>query len=259
MEYTKKFVLVPAEAGSIMGAVQSPHSIHATALSENLGQIANVKSVKSVEQQNREYNQELNSLLFQKKVLNQPLKFAITGEDEQESKPQSVLQASVNFFQTNRNLNQSADNLARFFNTVEALDWNRRGEIIVNGNVIPKSNLTTLMNDILSSRYSLNPIGSDELAPLLISAGLPNQFIGERSGKYSKIRPPARKYFKKSLLPVIREDLGEGTSKSIRRSLRNQPSLFANESSNNPDRGLSSANEEENKQIRGSGFKWARY
>jgi hypothetical protein len=219
MEYTNKFVLINADAASRIGQIPNVNKIYTDAMSASLSKLPNRSDIP-VEFQNQEYNRQQHQYLFQKDHFNKPIKFSIGEEvDENEIKPQNILHAATNFFQIEAIQAQRAQNLARFLNTLERLNWNRRGEISIDNTVIPGSNLTTLMNDILSNRYSNSPIGSDELADLLVEAQIPRQYVAERSGKYRGAAAPHRRT-PEVLLPRVQSrinrqnviDPGEGTS-----------------------------------------------
>ena len=57
------------------------------------------------------------------------------------------------------------------------IDWNDRGELIVNNNPIQNSNVVDLVNDVIRSRKNFNPIGWEIFARKLYEINVPRDLI----------------------------------------------------------------------------------
>ena len=192
MDHVRKFVLLPADAASRIGTIPNVHQIHGkTNLSSMESILADPN--KPIDLQVLEYNQQQQEYLQHKKHLDQPLRFGIHSEPvtvAEGGKPEHVLLAALNYFQHSHSVRQRAIRLGQFLQTVDRLGWTNNGEITVNGNPIPNSNLTALIEDVVTDRVSRYPIGSGELAALLQEERVPANVVAERIGRY--IPPAAR-------------------------------------------------------------------
>lgn len=62
------------------------------------------------------------------------------------------------------------------------VDWNGRGEVVLDHHLIPGSNLADLINDVLRDRKSpFEPVGSLEFANHLHAMNVPQEFIGNKA------------------------------------------------------------------------------
>jgi hypothetical protein len=198
MEHTRKFVLLPSDA-SRLGAFPNVHAVHGDALSAGMGNILDNKQMPD-DRKLWYYQQQQQNFMAHKQYMDQPIKFSLEGGEGDAGqpqaqapapaaaigvdKPQEVLHSVVNFFQGSQLQQRKAEALARFLNTVDRLGWTTRGEITVNGRVVPNSNLTVLMNDVMSYKNSSHPAGSVEFSELLKASGVPHKLVSERSGFY---------------------------------------------------------------------------
>jgi hypothetical protein len=70
------------------------------------------------------------------------------------------------------------------------VQWNNRGEIILDGKMVSGSNLADLVNDILRNRKNApDPVGWSEFANHLHKMNLPQEFIGHKARMRFR-RPP---------------------------------------------------------------------
>jgi hypothetical protein len=198
MEHARKFVLLPQESASRFGVSPHPHKVQSDVVSTHMGRMLDRKDLSN-DQKVTSFNQAHQRFLIHKQYLDQPLKFSI--ESERENKPQDVLHAAVNLFQLTEGRKQKAENLAKYLNIVEGLDWNSRGEISVRGQTIPSSSLTALMIDVLNPSAGYKPVGSDQFAELLKQTRLPPNIIGDVSGRYAGPRTPKTPRYQQLMTP----------------------------------------------------------
>ena len=57
------------------------------------------------------------------------------------------------------------------------MSWNERGELIAGGKVVPNSNMTDLVNDILRNRKSVVPLGWEVFSGLLRKGNVPQDLV----------------------------------------------------------------------------------
>jgi hypothetical protein len=153
------------------------------------------------------YTQELQEYLDHKRFLEQPMKLSL---DESSSaaaaaaaaaarsggldKSPGVLQAAVNAFHVNR---EQARQLADLMTYSPRLGWNSRGEIYVDGRLIPNSNVTRLMQDLVQTRSgrpiftaaNVVPEGRAEFAQALGQTGVANQTPGAIDNRLRLLTP----------------------------------------------------------------------
>ena len=64
------------------------------------------------------------------------------------------------------------------------IDWNKRGEIIADGGVIPGTHLVDLLNDTLRKRKDFNPKGWQQFNKALARLNTPQDLVGNRDRWY---------------------------------------------------------------------------
>lgn len=199
MQHARKFVLVPSDTLARMTAQKHQPNMYKNQtekLEHGMSGILGRTDIPD-DQKVLMYNQQQQRYLINKKMVDQPIKFAIYNEEQpqqdhplQQLQPQQaqqfksldVLHSAVNSFQHKHP--RRAAQLGQFLNSIGSLQWNNRGEIIINGQMINGSSLTSLMEDILIRGPSRDPVGGYEFARLMIENNLPIELVGETSGKY---------------------------------------------------------------------------
>ena len=77
----------------------------------------------------------------------------------------------------------------------ENMKWNNKGEIYVQGKIIPHSNLADLFNVIFSNRKSINVVGKEEFLKMLQEMNIPKYYIKNKNllSHSEKVVTPKRK------------------------------------------------------------------
>ena len=75
--------------------------------------------------------------------------------------------------------------LARLKEREDAITWDERGQVILKGDLIPKSNISDLVSDAMRSRKHFNPVGVQQFYDLLYEINVPKDLVRneKRRGK----------------------------------------------------------------------------
>ena len=67
--------------------------------------------------------------------------------------------------------------LARLKEREDAITWDDRGQVILKGALIPKSNISDLISDAMRSRKHFNPVGVQKFYDVLYEINIPKDFV----------------------------------------------------------------------------------
>ena len=67
--------------------------------------------------------------------------------------------------------------LARLKEREDAITWDERGQVILKGTLIPKSNISDLVSDAMRSRKHFNPVGVREFYNVLYEINVPKDLV----------------------------------------------------------------------------------
>ena len=67
--------------------------------------------------------------------------------------------------------------LARLKEREDAITWDERGQVLVDGVLIPKSNISDLISDAMRSRKHFNPVGVREFYYVLNKINVPKDLV----------------------------------------------------------------------------------
>ena len=79
--------------------------------------------------------------------------------------------------------------LARLKEREDVITWDERGQVLVDGVLIPKSNISDLVSDAMRSRKHFNPVGVREFYNVLNKINVPKDLVRneKRWGKEEKM------------------------------------------------------------------------
>ena len=71
----------------------------------------------------------------------------------------------------------------------DAITWDERGQVILKGTLIPKSNISDLISDAMRSRKHFNPVGVQQFYDMLYEINVPKDLVRNerRWGKEEKM------------------------------------------------------------------------
>ena len=67
--------------------------------------------------------------------------------------------------------------LARLKEREDAITWDERGQVILRGDLIPKSNISDLISDAMRSRKHFNPVGVQQFYDVLYEINVPKDLV----------------------------------------------------------------------------------
>ena len=67
--------------------------------------------------------------------------------------------------------------LARLKEKEDAITWDERGQVILKGTLIPKSNISDLVSDAMRSRKHFNPVGVQQFYDILHEINVPKDLV----------------------------------------------------------------------------------
>ena len=78
--------------------------------------------------------------------------------------------------------------LARLKEREDAITWDERGQVILKGTLIPKSNISDLISDAMRFRKHFNPVGVQQFYDVLYEINVPKDLVRneKRWGKEEK-------------------------------------------------------------------------
>ena len=67
--------------------------------------------------------------------------------------------------------------MARLKEREDAITWDERGQVILKGALIPKSNISDLISDAMRSRKHFNPVGVQQFYDVLYEINVPKDLV----------------------------------------------------------------------------------
>ena len=172
MNHAKKMVMVPYDSSyctSQPSTVQTPGT-HLTHSDEEMKKILDADHFMSDREKWLQYSQTLQRCLKQSNPTIEPLqteepvdKLRITEEYILESVPKTFRRRAKFFIDYARQMH---------------ITWNNNGRVIINGVLIPASNIIDTVNDAVRSRKNFVSVGRKEVSKALRLTGIPRTFIG---------------------------------------------------------------------------------
>ena len=103
----------------------------------------------------------------------------IYGRGEKEEEPKvEVLSDEMIVRGIPKNMKTRAQALlARLKEREDAITWDERGQVILKGDLIPKSNISDLISDAMRSRKHFNPVGVREFYDILYEINIPKDLV----------------------------------------------------------------------------------
>ena len=78
--------------------------------------------------------------------------------------------------------------LARLKERKDVITWDNTGQVVLNGNFIPKSNISDLVSDAMRPRKHFNPVGVREFYKMLNEINIPKDLVRNEK-RWSEVRP----------------------------------------------------------------------
>ena len=91
-----------------------------------------------------------------------------------------------------KSLKPKALRLMKRFRNDPSIQWNDRGELIIEGSAIPGSNMMDLVHDVLRKRKQGDPVGWQPFAKHLKHINLPMELMGKVVGSTYSRQPTGR-------------------------------------------------------------------
>ena len=85
--------------------------------------------------------------------------------------------------------------LTRLKEREDVITWDDRGQVILKGTLIPKSNISDLISDAMRSRKHFNPVGVQKFYDVLYEINIPKDLVRneKRWGKEEKVNEKEEK------------------------------------------------------------------
>lgn len=191
MEHAQKMVLVPEDSiGSLQGAstfisgsTQTPGN-NLTRLDTEMRDILNSREITDERERWKLYNQVLQKYLYfvassSNKYQSQEIP-CTSGNNNNDKKESEITEQFISASVPVRYRRKAEKLLAKLrpLRTSNALTWNKKGEVTINGLIIKDSNIIDLINDATRLRKSFNPVGKNEFARFIREQNIPREFIG---------------------------------------------------------------------------------
>lgn len=186
MEHAKKMVLVdprmlhqPSDmtiARPELGTLGST----LTGLDSGLRQIldrGDVPEDEKVKLYNNYLQQYLTLKRKQTDIYNRPTPVAVSGDKAAADAPQSDAIEDQIMASVPKTFQKPAALLLKRVKADPAMGWNARGELVVDGNSIPNSNMVDLVNDIIRKRKNFSPVGWEVFSRRLRAGNIPQDLV----------------------------------------------------------------------------------
>ena len=168
-------------------SLQPPKTLQKATVNNILDLDSQMKSIldssQSVDEKVRAYNQVLQIFLTQQKKHNAPLVETPSQRKENDTVGEELRDAVINDVMDSvpKTFTNKAQLLVRHLTKNPGVDWNHKGEIMLNGRLIHGSNLADLVNDVLRNRKTVDgPTGWEEFSSHLEEMNIPQELIGNK-------------------------------------------------------------------------------
>ena len=185
----KKFMLVPPQNN-----LPSPLTRKLSELDEEMKTILERQDLSEFNKA-RAYSEILDKYLDVKRRLQQPTAIPIVDQKTQESSPSQLDKQTVDLNLIPQNYRNRAQNLLTHIEKQTDLDWNNKGELIVDRQPIVGSHIIDLVKDTVSTRQRgadiESPTGASVFMEGLRKSNVPQSLIGNKTA-YRKKRSPEK-------------------------------------------------------------------
>lgn len=182
----KKFMLVPPQS------LPSPLTRKLSQLDEEMKTILDRQDLSEFDKA-RAYSETLDKYLDIKRRLQQPTPIPVVDQKPQEI-PQSDKQV-LNLKMIPQNYRNRAQNLLTHIEDQTDLNWNNKGELVVNGLPVIGSHIMDLVEDTVRSRprgaAAIEPTGADVFQEGLRKSNVPQALIGNKT-RFRRTETPER-------------------------------------------------------------------
>ena len=192
LKYCRKFRLVSVDdvhknivysVPAMPSGGSNIHGLQVQAIGQAMQNVLERKDL-SDQQKVHEYNQQQYQYFNHRQQMNPTKPATAADADKQDDlfKSQAVLAAAVGYFQ--KLYREKAIGLGQLLNNTANIQWNERGEVIIDSKLVHGSSLLALMDDVVRRKASAHPVGYLELADALKKANVPTNLVGETTGVY---------------------------------------------------------------------------
>ena len=181
----KKFMLVPPQT------LPSPLTRKLSQLDEEMKTILDSQSLSEFEKA-RAYSEVLDKYLDVKRRLQQPTTIPIV--DQKPSHVQQDEKQSIDLNVIPQQYRARAKNLLSHIEKQTDLDWNNKGELIVQGKPLIGSHIADLLDDTVRTKprsATSEPIGSNTFLDGLRKSNVPQALIGNKN-RFKRAHTPER-------------------------------------------------------------------
>ncbi|KAJ8020518.1 hypothetical protein HOLleu_40128 [Holothuria leucospilota] len=188
MEHTKKLILVSPDFLNRVTTTQpiQPEKTKLQDLEEQLSMVLNDTHIDEVTKMKR-YNELLQRYRVYHTKAREPPTVRVLPETQ--SKPslgdnvsrdiqQEAVENEVLNSVPKALRNKAVQLLHKITSSDGIVDWNGKGELVVNDQAIKGSNMVDLINDALRKRKSLKPIGTKDFSKAMAKLNVPHELIG---------------------------------------------------------------------------------
>ena len=205
----KRMVLVPEDA---LNRYEQRQRLETSPIMSNIihknTQMSNIlqREGMSDDQKQKLFNAELERYLElrqQKDSLIPNVRVIDNEKGQQQAQPGTQLSDAVVVEPVPKTMRPRATALLNWLKTrPEVVTWDKTGQVKIEGETIPDSNISDLVSDAMRSRKNFNPIGSKEFFQALSKLNVPNdlvrnqerwkQLMGETSSARATPQSPPR-------------------------------------------------------------------
>ena len=190
MEYAKKMALVDPRLLENVRAKAPSNTPIASVLRDLDDEMRNMDM--DVEEKVALYNQVLGRYNdMDDRRRQEPLRIAITkttgkekeaaldkADDEATTSPKRVPLESEIIDSVPKIMRKKARRLLDKIRTGSGVEWNDRGQLLINNTVVPGSNIVDLVNDVLRKRRQFEPVGWQPFVRVLREMNVPMDLVG---------------------------------------------------------------------------------
>lgn len=190
MEHAKKMVLVDPrvlsemQQANTMNITQPESGVVDMTLQGLQGELAKIMNSSSLplDEKTKLYGNYLQQFLTMKKkqtdVYNRPSQVSLSQvADSPPSKPETDSFEAEIIQSVPKTMQRHARLLVERVKQDPRLGWNARGELLLEGQAVPHSNMVDLINDMVRKRKNFNPLGWQDFARYLYESNVPRDLV----------------------------------------------------------------------------------
>lgn len=175
MEHAKKMMIVSPELFQRLTATSVTEDVHEKILGELDNDMQNVlKSELDDREKWTEYYQVLQRYLQFSNQIRKPIDIEGPILNKLPLADTEILDTIPKIYKRN------AQCLVNILKRSENIEWDNKGIVSIKGETMPSSNIIDLINDVVRSRKTTNPVGSKPFVALLNDLNVPNELINSR-------------------------------------------------------------------------------